>query len=409
MVKLLRNFLKNPCNLYFLLWVTYSLQGVVYARGSVISQCFLLLIMLVSLKEVLSFVYNRDSFGYFQSLNLLVAMFTIYGLILFLTDGLIVHGVGGRRVQSFNYLKVAYMSLLPIYVVYIYSRKGFLTLPLLQYWMFVFLLVGIIDYNNAQEEALKKLMLAGSSKTEITNNAGYVLLSLIPGMMVYNKKPLLFYLGMAICVAFVLMGMKRGAILICAVSLLLIVWYKLRTAKGVYKITVFFAICVSFVILYNFVEHLLENSDYFNARIEATMEGNSSHRDDLYMTFINAFTTKASFLQMIFGRGACGTIKYSYNYAHNDWLEILTNQGVMGIFIFMYYWYSFYREIKSSKYSEESSFCLFLLFCMFGLKTMFSMSICSMPIYTTTMLGFCLANGFETKQYDDNEKNSVDY
>lgn len=395
--------LKNPSNIYFVLWTLYSLQGSLYAKGSLLSQILLLFILLISLRETLTFIYNNRVVGYFQILNVLMAMYTFYGLLLFLTDGMVVHGMGGRNVQSMNFLKTFYMSILPIYVNYIYTVKGYLSLPLLKCWMVVFLFLGINEYYCQQNELLQKLLAAGSSKEEVTNNAGYVLLSLVPGMLVYKSKPIIFYIGIAICVVYILMGMKRGAILVCAVSLFLIAWRDLKSAKGKYKISVLVVIILSFVVLYGFVENLMTHSDYFNDRLEATLEGNTSRRDDLYMIFVNAFTTESNFFQMLFGRGACGTIKYSYNYAHNDWLEILTNQGVLGVTIFAFYWYCFWKESRSLKYCEESKFCLSLLFYILGLKTLFSMSICSMELPITVMLGFCLADGFRTAEMDRNE------
>ena len=88
------------------------------------------------------------------------------------------------------------------------------------------------------------------------------------------------------------------------------------------------------------------------------------------------------------------TLKYGNIYAHNDWLEILFCQGAVGLLIFIKFWRGLFMSARSTLIAEPSRFCLFLLFCIFFLKTFFSMSIVGIPIYSTTMMGFALANGF---------------
>ena len=94
--------------------------------------------------------------------------------------------------------------------------------------------------------------------------------------------------------------------------------------------------------------------------------------------------------------GAEGTIKVTYNYAHNDWLELLTNQGIIGVIFFAYYWLGVYYTCKSKRLSKESRFALKYIFLILFLMTLFSMSINAMTIYSSSMLGYALADGFKT-------------
>lgn len=351
--------------------------------------------MVISLHELISFFrYDYASQSpFFKGLNAIMVMYTVYGLFLFISDGLTVRSLYGDTYSSIAFIQSAWIILMPIYVVYLYTERGYLTQELLQKWMVVFLLIGISQYYTTQNQIFQILQAQGKDRTEVTNGAGYILLSLIPGMLVFKRK-YLFYTGLAVCAIFIIMAMKRGAIIIATISLILIIRRDLKKAKGVYKFVVLSLVSIVLFMLFGFVDHMLDTSEYFNARIEATLEGDSSDRDVIYHKFWNAYLYDSNIFQWIFGRGAMSTLKYGNIYAHNDWLEILFCQGAVGLLIFIRFWGGLFISSRSTLIAEPSRFCLFLLFCIFFLKTFFSMSIVGMPIYSTTMMGFALANGF---------------
>ena len=146
-------------------------------------------------------------------------------------------------------------------------------------------------------------------------------------------------------------------------------------------------ICVGAVF---FFIHQMTTSDYMMERIEETIAGNSSGRDKLYSFFWNYFTENANFLQYLFGRGANGTLEIYYNYAHNDWLEIAVNQGLIGIVVYAFYWLGFYKTWKRAT-NIDAKTILALTFFIFFAKTMFSMSYADMTYVSTSILGYALA------------------
>lgn len=392
------SFLKNPGNVYLTLWSLYSLKGVLYPDGSIVNKALMLLIVIVSLGTTYKVVVSKQTAAasiYFRGLNILLLMYTLYGLLLFFTDGFMVNGKGISE-PSIYFMEGAWVILMPIYVCYFYTRKGYLTSDLLSKWMVLFLVIAILQYYYTQSIVLKRIRVSGGDISGITNNAGYILLSLIPGMLLFKRK-VISYIGIGICVMFVLMSVKRGAIFIAAVSIVLIVFHDLHNSKGVYKIGIVLLAAAGLFVLFNYVEHILANNDYFYARLENTLEGNSSKRDEIYFNFWNIFINESDIFQMIFGRGAMSTIKLTGTYAHNDWLEILLGQGIVGIAIFINYWIRFFKASRFRALSEQSRFILTLILCIFGIKTLFSMSITGMPIYASAILGFALADGFGTR------------
>ena len=261
----------------------------------------------------------------------------------------------------------------------------------LQVWGFIFLISAVVSYFKTQQEQLEVLVEMGSTADEITNNSGYLFLSCLPLLVLYRAKPLLQFATLAFVMAFIVMGMKRGAIIIGVVAFVYFIFQTIKNSKGKYRflfIVLSVALCVGAV---SFFIYQMDNSDYMMKRIEDTREGNSSHRDDLYMHFWDYFRYTATTLHFLIGRGANGTLEIYYNYAHNDWLELAVNQGLLGVAIYLLYWRCLYRTWKRAT-NRDARTILFITFWIFFPKTLCSMSYGDMTYINTSVLGFALAN-----------------
>lgn len=377
----------NRCDWFIIVWVLYYLQGVLYPTGGAISTGLLGVNLLVSIWCAIKVWQMPHNPPYIKGLNLLLIMFSIYGFALILMNPHTVHySMSGMSMASYNYIKSIYLSILPIYAFYYFSLKGYLTAERLRWWAVVFCISCVLSYYNYMDRLLER----GSSAEEITNNAGYLFLSLIPIWVVYRRKPLLQYAGLAFCMAFILMGMKRGAIAIGGVVVLYLIWQIIKNARGNQRFIVIILTAVLAVVGVYFVIDLMTSSDYFLQRLEATKEGNSSGRDSLYSFFWTYFTERADAIQYLFGRGANGTLEIYYNYAHNDWLEIAVNQGLLGIIVYAVYWKQFYSTWRQST-NIEAKTILALVGIIYFAKTLFSMSYGDMTYVCTSVLGYALA------------------
>ena len=381
----------NRCDWFILVFVVYYLQGVLYPSGGALSTGLLGINLLVSIGCAIKIWQMPHNPPYIKGLNLLVLMFSIYGFALIAMNPSTVHySVSGVSMSSYNYIKSIYLSILPIYAFYYFSLKGYLTAERLRWWAVVFCISSVVSYYLYMQQALIKLMERGSSAEETTNNAGYLFLSLIPIWVLFRKKPLLQYAGLAFCMAFILMGMKRGAILIGGVVVLYLIWQIIRNARGNQRFIVILLTAVLAVGGVYFVIDMMTSSDYFLQRLEATKEGNSSGRDSIYSFFWTYFTEKADAIQYLFGRGANGTLEIYYNYAHNDWLEIAVNQGLLGIIVYAFYWKQFDSTWRQST-NIEAKTILALVGIIYFAKTLFSMSYGDMTYVSTSVLGYALA------------------
>lgn len=382
----------NRCDWFLIVWEVYYLWGVFYPSGGAFPTILLGINLLVSIVCAVKICQMSHTPHYFKGLNLLVLMFTIYGVaLIIMSPSTICYNLSGISMTSYNYLKSIYLSILPIYAFYYFGVKGYLTAERLRCWAIIFCVSCIVYYYHNMHQSLLWLAEIGSSREEITNNEGYTFLSLIPIWVLFRKKPLLQYTGLALCLAFIIMGMKRGAILIGGVVTCYLIWQIIKNSRRKQRRYIILLTLVLGCAAVYFIMDMMLSSEYFLYRLETTMEGNSSGRDNLYSFFWNYFTKEATFSQFLFGRGANGTLEVYYNYAHNDWLEIAVNQGLLGVIVYGVYWFGFYKTWRYAT-NIESKTILALFGIIYFAKTIFSMSYSDMSYVCTSVLGFALSS-----------------
>ena len=384
----------TSCDVYILFWLLYNLQGVLYPSGSLISQGLLAIILLWSIFNCVRANQIGAKPLYFRGLNLLVLLFSVYGLIYMMVGpDLYITENEKSGVKKFGYLKDIYSSLLPIYSFYLFTKQGKLTEKSLRKWFYVFIVVAILQYVRSQREAMIAAMTNNSNVDGVTNNAGYLFVALIPGLLLLRNKPIVQNIVLALTMFLILISMKRGAILIGVLSLIIFFSYKLRYSSGRKKVGVILVVLLAVAASYFAVEYMMNTNDYFNGRVEATLAGDDSHRGEMYSNLWHTFLYDSTLLQMLIGRGAWGTLTVSFNFAHNDWLEILIDLGVTGVVIYIYYWLCFLRTCRNKRLPESSRICLYLVLLGCFTQTIFSMSYSGMNIYLTSVMGLCLAGG----------------
>lgn len=377
--------------MFLVAFVLYYLQGIVYPEGGAMSITLLGLTLLVSANCAIKVLQWRNNPVYFKGFNMLMLLFTVYGFALIISSpSTLYYPLSGKAMPSYNYVKSIYLSLLPIYPFYYYTKKGYLTAERLQMWGVIFLASVTLSYFRMQHEALEKFLERGSNVEEVTNNTGYLFLSCLPLLVLYRKKPLTQFAALAFVMAFLIMGMKRGAIIIGSISAIYFMWRVIKSSRGITRFLFIFlsvAICVGVVYFFTYE---MATSDYMQQRLESTMEGNSSGRDNLYSFFWHYFTDEADVLHYLIGRGANGTLEIYYNYAHNDWLEIAVNQGILGLVVYAFYFLGFYKTWKCATNTDAKTILALMLFIFFA-KTFFSMSYADMTFVATAPLGYALA------------------
>ena len=379
------------CNIYIILWLVYSLQSMVFGRvGTIYSQVIILFLTVVSIYYMFFALIHYKLNPYLKVLTIFIALLTVYGVVLLMGSNSLSTHKAIKSVSSYSYLLGLYNSLLPLYPFYVFTRQGDLTRTSLRWGTLLFLVVVLLQYNLNHQAALLRALEAGSDRDEFTNNVGYEFLAIIPLLAFFSDKKVIQYAGLTYVMVFLLLSMKRGAILIGAICLVYFLWNSMRGTKGNRKLFVVVLSVAVIVVGYYAVMDLLRNSDYFMYRLEVTQEGGTSGRYDIYSLFFNHFINESDLFELLFGNGAYGTLKVYQQAAHNDWLELAFNQGLLGVVVYLFYWFKFYKTVRTARFNEEIHLSIKLLFIIFLLRTFFSMSYGDMSIYATSCLGYCL-------------------
>ena len=359
------------------------MQGLLYPQG-IINQLLQFVQIAIAGVETLNVLTKKTQSPVLKIAFMLVLMYCVYGLWLIISDPIITYS-DGRRTRNFVYLQNSLKSLLPIFMFYYYAMKGLLNERKIRIYAIIFLAMSLKSFFQN-----KFLALAEDGREESTNNAAYGFVNLIPAVYFFRKKPIFQYLLLGTLGVFMLMGMKRGAILIGGFSILVFLYSNIKGASRKAK-TITLALTIGIIIgaIY-YISDMLQTSDYFARRIEQTAAGDSSGRDTIYASLWNIFVNEPNLLYLLFGHGANGTIDLIGIEAHNDWLETLINNGFIGGIIVLL----FFATIAKTAFKQHRRFptymyysFLVLIFIMFS-KTLFSMSIQSIGVVHTMLLGY---------------------
>lgn len=284
------------------------------------------------------------------------------------------------------------LNLIYFFVSYLWSNPSTTTLgntlyALLAYVMFAFLgkegilthkfilvsailltVAAIPSFYNAQQLALAKLVSGGD---ETTVNASIIFLMLLP-MLFCLKKRVVSLVLFCVCLFFLITGAKRGNILAAVIPAILYLWMLFKeNKKNLFKISVLIIAVAAIAV---WAKDMVLSNDYLLNRYEQTLEGNTSGRDVLYSTMWNMWYDMDSIVNLLFGYGYNGTFLYSpmHKFAHNDWLEILVDFGLLGALFYAAIFISFARLYFRLDRGYPRLVCIAIVSIWF-MKTLYSM------------------------------------
>lgn len=377
----------NRCDVYVFLWAIYTLQGFLYPQGLINQFLQMVMIFWCATVSIKYFINYQRIPHLLKTTIMLVYMYMIYGLIYMVFSKPVVFDSGDSP-ASYYYLQQSLNSLLPIFLFYQYSKKKFLTETRLRAYLLFFIIIDFCAFQHSYQE---KLISDLYGRTDFTNNVSYSFLALMPMLYFYKKKPLFQYLLASVLLMAIMMGMKRGAIVIGALCFFQFLYLNWKNAsKTNEKMIICLLTVLIMIVAWWYISDVLANNDYFIKRLQATEEMDSSGRDDLVKIIWNKYWLNIDVVTLFLGNGANATIAFAGNYAHQDWLETLCNNGLLGICILLSFYVRFFMSAMSNKHNinniMSSAFKMLFIICI--MKTLFSMSIQGMDLPVTLMLGF---------------------
>jgi hypothetical protein len=225
-----------------------------------------------------------------------------------------------------------------------------------------------------------------TGKAANVNNSSYSILSLLPFIYLIKWNKLFSYIFLFLLTIIILFGFKRGPILINIVLLFVFYLYNIKQGEKWNKLLNVILGTFAMLIIGFLYFQLVQTNEFIQSRIAVTLAGYSSHRDEIYSTLFNYWYERSSFFHQIFGNGLWYSIKINKIEAHNDWFEILTNFGLLGIIIYSLIFYNFFNIIREIKNNLEKKYLLISIFIIWFFKSLFSMGYMNIDLAVTMIL-----------------------
>lgn len=371
----------NSSDLYILGWLVVVM--ITSSQPTAISGKIMILQTLWSFYYFIKVLFNKTNSKVVRSLNLLVVMFSVYGLLHALFGPVLYVQATDIVVSTKNYIKGIYASMLPIYAFYCFAQKNLITKDKIRFWSVLFVCAVIVQYYNIYMNTALNFI----NQDSFTNNAGYIVVSLFPLLALWNKNQFVKLLISLFIVILAVLSAKRGAILIAFLCIAFTFRSTLKNGSKSNKLKIYSIIIIAAFALFFFLKDQLASNDYLLMRLEKTLAGDTNGRDEISSIFLSYYANEYNLIQQIFGGGAENTINISDNYAHNDWIEILINNGILGCAVYLYFWISMIRTWIKNRYNGFIYEVLGLYIIIYLSMTLFSMSYIGIQIYSSVMLG----------------------
>lgn len=395
---------------YFIIWAFLAVFSYVY-NSNYIYEPLLIFFTGTALYYSYVAVTNYKLPAYFKGLFLFVFTLLVYGIALMIVGDDIFWQATGHFLRKYLYILWLIPALLSVAPVYVFTCRGLIGEREMKILFFVYFVCGIISYYGGLEQQMAYAALMQTDQEEYTVSSVYQLLSLLPLVILFKKKHVLQFILLGIIFVYLVMSAKRGAIILGGVSALILILSMFREGSLGKKASVVFITAGFLVAIYSFISYQMETSQYFSSRVERTLEGYTSGRDEYARHILDYYFNYSTRIQMLFGIGAQGTLTANESFAHNDWLAILLEQGVFGVCVYLIYWLSFAISWVKSKVNFDAFVVIgLLLFIGLG-KSVFSMyylpispEIMASSGFFAIALGFYLAKAFPQEDVEQSDE-----
>lgn len=226
----------------------------------------------------------------------------------------------------------------------------------------------------------------------------YLIAWLTPLLFLWKSKYNIYIA--AIAVFAILLTSKRGPLVCIGLSCIPLI-PRLKF-PNLLKYTIIATILGGILIAYNpdVIETFLERWDPSNSKYASSdAEALTSSRSTIWSILLRTYS-QGNLFQFFFGMGFNSTTEITGRimgigiFAHNDWIELLVNWGILGVVLFLilhiYYFYTLFIKCKKIK-STEILTCRFI-YMMYILANFYTQAICGVSqsfifIFTAFYLG----------------------
>jgi O-antigen ligase len=368
-------FTKISRDILVFLFALYYLQGSIYPIGSIISQICILLILLISgwyfVKTLL--LENKNSL-FFNAWTLLLLL-NVLGFI-FTADF-----SDSLRTSMFKNILGCMLTFYPFY--YFATNDELKAAYLIRFFL-IMLPITILQFYINENQAY---MESYSDSPSVVNNIAYSFVGLLPFIFLFKKRKLIAGALMALIIIFIIQGAKRGAVIAGLIGLLMYFYYQMKTIERHNRIRGYFFATIFMFLLIAFAYRTYMNNEFLINRMTSITEGNYSERDILYKALLYKWYHCDNVLNTFFGFGFAASLDITGGtYAHNDWLELLSNFGLTGICVYLVLFYAAIKFSLNSELMKDKQIQMLTITMMWFFITLVSMWYTSLGYFTQTIL-----------------------
>lgn len=228
-------------------------------------------------------------------------------------------------------------------------------------------IAGIFYFYHVKELVLARYLM--SDDKSVTNNGSVVFLMVLPLLFLVKNRMISIVL-FCVCLFFLIYGAKRGSILAAVIPVVLYIYVFFKDdKKSIFKILISMAV---FTAITMWAIDLFFENEYLLRRMVSIKEGDSSGRDVIYANAWNLWYNSDNMINLLFGYGFQGMFHHTTRMAHNDWLEILVDYGLIGCLLYLSIFIYFAKYILSLN-SFKAKVILISVISIWGMKTTYSM------------------------------------
>lgn len=370
-------------NLLLILIVIYLAQGGVYEKGSALSKGSLIIYLIISIFYLIKTLFLKGN------KNILYKAWTV---IFFLNVlGFIFTGEWNNPLHI-GMLQVICFGFMGFYPFYFFARRDILRRQhLIAFFIFMLIASILSFYHNQQQILLERL----NDNENVVNNVAYMFVGLIPFVFLLVRYKLIAFGSISILLYFIVLGSKRGALITGVMGFIIFIYYFLIVSNKRFSIRNYIIGFIALGVIIYFGYEQLGNNEYFMSRLESTGQ-NKEVRNINFASLWQAWLNSESYLNIFFGYGFMASLKVGAtgNFAHNDWLELLSNFGIVGISLYTWLFYSSYKMIYRNKLVKEKKYILICTLIVWFFPTLFSMGIYSYNfVFTGILLNYAIFSG----------------
>lgn len=280
---------------------------------------------------------------------------------------------------------------LMLFAGYAIGRRMFMTTERNLAICLTVLAVAIIHY-------ILCIRLAYDARIDIrltSNNGAYCFVSVLPFMVpLFRTRRIWFTCIFFICLIFIVLSAKRGAMVCLIVAIIYFYHHYLRRDRENRWKSLIALLSVMVCVCAIFVNEYLSN-EYFRYRIQTTLGGYASGRDTIYATIIESICGESDIFTLFFGNGMLHSVRVCGNYAHCDWLELMTDFGIAGTVLYAGFFISFLRFAAKvrRRVPDNVVFTMRMIMLLLFTSSIFSMGfIAIFNSFDMLLLGILMGN-----------------